>query len=65
MEFNVGRKFTSCKGCTKRELGCHSHCKDYLEQKAKRDKINEERRKYNDEEADFLRVRNNRRNKRR
>ena len=23
----------SCKGCTKRHIGCHSHCEDYAEQR--------------------------------
>lgn len=23
----------SCKGCTKRHIGCHSNCEDYAEQR--------------------------------
>ena len=28
----------SCKDCTKREVGCHAWCKDYITEKAKHDK---------------------------
>lgn len=27
-----------CKGCTKREIGCHSGCESYLEWRSKYDK---------------------------
>lgn len=30
-----------CMGCSKRTLGCHSHCKDYKEAKASDDEIKE------------------------
>ena len=35
MSFNSTNKVITkhkceCKGCTKREVGCHSHCKSYL-----------------------------------
>lgn len=60
----LGGRITCCKDCQKRFVGCHSSCKEYLEQKAKWDKMNENRKRFNDEQTDFLRVRNNRRNKR-
>ena len=30
---------TCCVDCTKRELGCHSKCEEYLKQRAKYDEI--------------------------
>lgn len=39
----------SCKGCTKRHIGCHSHCEDYAEQrrviKERKEKIHAEKDK--------------------
>lgn len=32
-----------CKGCERREYGCHSSCESYLKEKAKREKISEGR----------------------
>ena len=60
MELHTGRAIKCCVDCTKRELGCHSTCEEYLKQKAKRDEMNEKRRAFNDVQTDFLRVRNNR-----
>lgn len=31
-----------CKDCTKRCVGCHSVCEDYIAQKAKHDKLREQ-----------------------
>lgn len=33
-----------CKGCTKREVGCHSTCPDYISFKNENDKMNELKR---------------------
>lgn len=33
-----------CKGCTKREVGCHSTCPDYISFKNETDKMNELKR---------------------
>ena len=30
-----------CKGCEKREIGCHAHCEGYRAFKANRDRIKE------------------------
>ena len=32
----------SCKGCTRRYVGCHSDCEDYKEEKRLRDERNEQ-----------------------
>ena len=34
-----------CRECEHRRIGCHAHCKDYLEFKKQRDEINEAHRK--------------------
>lgn len=34
---------TPCHGCTRREVGCHGKCADYLAWREERDKLNEER----------------------
>lgn len=35
----------SCKGCTRRTVGCHSTCKDYIKEKNKHNKKMREYRK--------------------
>lgn len=35
----------TCKGCTRRELGCHANCEDYKQFCAERDLIREHRAK--------------------
>ena len=35
-----------CKDCTERSIGCHSICIDYIIEKEKNDKLNEEKLKY-------------------
>ena len=44
----------SCKGCTKRHIGCHSHCEDYAEQR----RVIEERKEKIHAEKDKERVLN-------
>ena len=46
----------SCKGCTKRHIGCHSECEDYAEQR----RIIEERKKKIYAVKDINRILNNR-----
>lgn len=46
-----------CKDCTKRTLGCHSKCEEYLAEKAKRQELNDKRRKEKDSINDFKEVR--------
>ena len=41
------REDAPCKDCTDRYQGCHDKCNGYAEWKAKLEKVNEERRKYN------------------
>lgn len=36
-------KFISCKDCTKREVGCHSKCSEYLSMRKAQDEIREKR----------------------
>lgn len=33
----------SCKGCTKRYIGCHAECEDYKKFRAEKDEKNAER----------------------
>jgi len=33
-----------CRNCSKRVLGCHSNCKDYIDWKKNIDAVNEKRR---------------------
>ena len=35
--------YSSCKGCEKRKLGCHSTCEDYQNFKNRNKEISEER----------------------
>lgn len=37
-----------CKGCTARELGCHSKCEEYIAFRAECDALAEERLKHRD-----------------
>ena len=37
-----------CKGCTRRVLGCHGDCTDYLAFKASNERTKENRDKYNE-----------------
>lgn len=45
-------KVSCCKDCTKRQIGCHSTCSDYIKQHAERQKLNKlmynEKRKHYD-----------------
>ena len=41
------REKPPCKGCDERHVGCHDRCERYAEWRAKANKANEERRKYN------------------
>lgn len=36
-------KTSPCKECSKRTLGCHATCEDYLQFRVERDKINMEK----------------------
>jgi len=40
---NPGGRKNSCYGCTKRKVGCHATCEDYLQEREKRLKYLEER----------------------
>lgn len=40
---------TPCMNCSKRVVGCHSTCKDYAEFRKDCDKMNEHRRKINEQ----------------
>lgn len=37
---------TCCYNCTKRELGCHSKCEDYISYKNKNDELREKYRDF-------------------
>ena len=37
-----------CNNCTKRYVGCHSNCKDYILEKEKIEKIRQDRMREND-----------------
>lgn len=42
----MAKLFACCENCTtKRHVGCHATCEEYLADRAKLDKINAERRK--------------------
>lgn len=36
----------SCKGCTKRTVGCHATCETYIKEKAENDRAREEEHKH-------------------
>lgn len=46
-------KIAPCKGCGKRQLGCHSKCEPFAEWRAELEKMKEARRKIFEEE-DFI-----------
>lgn len=37
----MAMKITCCKDCTKRHIGCHASCEDYIKQKTELDRIRE------------------------
>ena len=43
----VTREDSPCKDCVDRYLGCHGECNLYCEWKSNLEKVNEERKKYN------------------
>lgn len=43
-----------CKGCTKRYVGCHSECEDYLKFRRELDEKNEARIKAKQEEDRYI-----------
>lgn len=45
-----------CKVCEERYPGCHDKCEKYKEWKANLEKVNEERRKYNQRAAIFSKI---------
>lgn len=45
-----------CKDCQDRHHGCHDKCHGYAEWKAELEKVNEERRKYNQMTAIFSKI---------
>lgn len=44
------KKYPCTPDCTRRTLGCHGRCKEYLDVKAENDKIKEARRRELDED---------------
>ena len=46
---------TPCKGCERREIGCHAKCKDYAEFKAELKKLNEKRKRVAEEQDTVIR----------
>jgi len=46
---------TPCKGCERREIGCHAKCEDYANFKAERAKLNERRKKAAEEQDTVIR----------
>ncbi len=49
--------FTACIDCEQRQLGCHSTCSKYLEEREKRDAHNEHMHKRRKDFNDFCFVR--------
>ena len=47
----------SCKGCTRREVGCHSKCEDYKEYRKQIDEINEKAQKIEQENIQIIDIR--------
>lgn len=41
--FDKHAKITCCSQCTERQIGCHSNCKNYLEQRNKRNEMQEKK----------------------
>ena len=50
-------RFEECKECQERQVGCHSHCRAYLETKAAREKMNDSIRNDGQSNYDFAEVR--------
>lgn len=46
---------TPCKGCERREIGCHAKCVDYAEFKKERAKMNERRKQAAEEQDTVIR----------
>lgn len=44
----------TCKNCNKRQIGCHSTCKEYIDWKTERDRVNEIARKKRQAEAEMI-----------
>lgn len=44
----------SCKGCTRREVGCHGHCQIYKEEKAEHQKKQEALKRQRLDDAEIL-----------
>lgn len=42
----------ACKDCTSRHVGCHATCKEYIEEKRKRDERNEKIRTLKHQESE-------------
>ena len=36
---NLESRIFPCKDCTKREIGCHSHCEDYIQSREKHKEV--------------------------
>lgn len=53
---NYVRSKPPCKGCVKRNPGCHGKCDKYAEWKCKLDKLNDEIKKYKKEMDVFPRI---------
>ena len=52
----VTREMSPCKGCTERHEACWGKCEKYKSWKAKLEKVNDERRKYNQRAAIFSKI---------
>ena len=48
------QKITCCKDCSKRRIGCHGMCKDYMEEVNRNNKIKEEIHKKKEFENTFV-----------
>lgn len=46
--------FDCCKGCNRREVGCHEYCQDYSDGKNNYDKLKTRIKKKSDEENDVF-----------
>ena len=42
----LGNSYSVCMNCGKRKIGCHSICKDYIEEVENANKVKENRRKF-------------------
>ena len=43
---HLGNSYSVCMNCGKRKTGCHSICKDYIEEIESANKVKENRRKF-------------------